>query len=118
MNTTLWIIQGILATVFTASGLIIMLLPKEKLTSKLSWVNEYSNGMRYFICSSKIAGAIGLIVPMHLNILPILTPIVALGIAMIMVLAMAYHVRKKEYKDVPATVLFLALSLFVAYNRF
>jgi len=118
MNTTLWIIQGILATVFTASGLIIMLLPKEKLASKLSWVNEYSNGKRYFICASKIVGAIGLIVPLYLNILPILTPIAALGLAMIMVLAMSYHFRKKEYKDVPATVLFLALSLFVAYNRF
>ena len=118
MNTILWIIQGILATVFTLSGLLIMLLPKEKFVSRLSWVNEYSNNMRYFICGSKIAGAIGLILPMLLNILPVLTPIAALGIAAIMILAMAYHIKKKEYKDVPATLLFLALSLFVAFNRF
>lgn len=118
MNTTIWIIQCVLATVFSASGLVIMWLPKKKLATRLSWVNEYSDGMRYFICSSKIAGAIGLILPMYLNILPILTPIAALGIATIMVLAIEYHIRKKEYKDLPAPIIFLALSLFVAYSRF
>ena len=118
MNTTLWIIQGILATVFAASGLIIMFLPKEKLATKLSWVKEFPDWLRYFICSSKITGAIGLILPIYLNILPILTPIAAFGIAMIMILAMGYHLRKKEYKDLPATIIFLCLSLFVAFHRF
>lgn len=116
MNTTLWIIQGILATVFILSGLIIILF-KNKLASKLSWLKEYSPDMVLFICLSKIAGAIGLILPMYLNVLPILTPIAALGLASIMILAIAYHFRKKEYKDLPATILFLALSLFVAYHR-
>ncbi|MFI5137247.1 MAG: DoxX family protein [Sphingobacteriales bacterium] len=118
MNTTLWTIQGILAIIFTASGSIIMLLPKEKSAAKLSWVNEYSDNTRLFICLSKIAGAAGLILPLWLNILPVLTPIAALGLATIMVLAMAYHIRKKEFKDVPATLLFMALALFIAYNRF
>ncbi len=118
MNTTLWIIQGILATVFALSGSIILLAPKAKLETKLSWVKKYSDGMRYFICTSKIAGAIGLILPMYLNILPILTPIAAVGIATIMALAMLYHFRHKEYKDVPATIIFFVLSVIVAYNRF
>ena len=118
MNSTIWITQGIVATTLTVSGLIIMLLPKEKLTPKLSWVKEYSDGMRYFICSSKIIGAIGLMVPMYWNILPILTPIAACCIAMFMLLAMRYHFSKKEYKDVPATIIFLVLTIFIAYNRF
>ncbi len=118
MNTTLWIIQGLLATVFAVSGSIILLVSKEKLAAKLTWVNEYSNGMRYFICTSKIAGAIGLILPMYFNILPVLTPIAAIGIATIMALAMSYHLRHKEYKDLPATILFFVLSVFVAYYRF
>lgn len=118
MNTTLWIIQGIVATALTASGLITMLVPKEKLAPKLSWVKEYSDNMRYFIGSSKITGAIGLILPMYLNVLPILTPIAALFIALFMLLAMRYHFSKKEYKDVPATIIFFALALFIAYNRF
>ena len=116
MNTTLWIIQGIVATALIASGLIIMLLPKEKLASKLSWVDEYSDGKRYFICISKIAGGIGLILPIYLSILPILTPIAACCIALFMLFAMRYHFSKKEYKDVPATIIFFAL--IIVFFRF
>jgi hypothetical protein len=118
MNTALWIIQGLVATALTASGIIIMIVPKEKLAKKLSWVNEYSNGMRYFICISKILGAVGLILPVQLNILPILTPVAACFIALFMLFAMRYHIIKKEYKDIPATVIFFVLALFIAYNRF
>lgn len=117
MNTALWVIQGILATIFTASGLII-LLNKEKLKLRLSWLNEYSSGMVLFICLSKIIGAMGLVLPMYFNFLPILTPIASLGIAIIMVLASKYHIQKKETKDIPATVISFVLAIFIAYNRF
>lgn len=117
MNTILWVIQSLLALVFTLSGVIVY-INKNKLATKLSWLNEYSSGMVFFICFSKIAGAIGLILPMYFNLFPILTPIAAFGIAIIMILAMRYHIQKKEYKDIPATVIFLLLSLFVIYGRF
>lgn len=115
MTTT--IIEGILATVFTLSGTIIYVF-KDKLKTKLSWLTAYSPNMVLFICLSKIIGALGLILPIQFSFFLILTPIAALGLASIMVLAIAYHIRKKEYKDLPATIIFLALSLFVAYNRF
>lgn len=115
MTTT--IIEGILATVFSLSGIIIYVF-KNKLKTKLSWLTAFSPTMIVFICLAKIMGALGLILPMYFNFLPILIPISALGLATIMALAMVYHIRKKEYKDLPATIIFLALSLFVTYNRF
>lgn len=118
MNTTIWILQGTVAAALIASGLIIMLLPKEKLAQKLTWVSAYSDGMRFFICSSKILGGIGLILPQYLKILPVLTPVSACFIALFMLFAMRYHVLHKEYKDIPATVVFLILSLMIAYFRF
>ncbi len=117
MNTTTWIMQGILATVFLASGIIIYLL-REKLKPKLSWLNEYSPKAVLLICIAKIMGAIGLIVPMLTGIFPVLTPMAASGIATIMALAFAYHIKKKEYKDIPATIIFFGIALFIAYNRF
>lgn len=117
MNTTLWIIQGLLAVIFAASGTVILLF-KEKLSGRLSWLKEYPPSMVTFICLSKIAGAIGLVAPMLTTTLPILTPIAALGIATTMALAFTYHIRKKEYKDMPATILFFALAVFIAFNRF
>ena len=117
MNTTLWVMQGILATVFLASGTIILIF-KEKLKSKLTWLTEYSQASVLLISLAKILGAIGLIVPMITGVAPILTPLASLGIAIIMVLAFVYHIRKKEYKDLPATILFFAIALLIAYNRF
>ena len=51
------------------------------------------------------------------GIMPILTPFASIGIAIIMALAFAYHIRRKEYKDIPATIIFFAVALFIAYNR-
>jgi hypothetical protein len=115
MTTT--ISEGILATVFILSGTMIYLF-KNKLKSRLTWLTDYSPKMVLFICLSKIIGALGLILPIQFKFSPILTVIAAIGLAIIMVLAMVYHIRKKEYKDIPATIIFLTISLFVAYNRF
>lgn len=115
MTTT--ISAGILAAIFASSGTIVYLF-KDKLKNRLSWLIAYSPRMVLFICLAKVLGAIGLILPVYLNVFPILTPIAALGLATIMLLAALYHLRKKEYKDLPATLIFLTLSLFVAYNRF
>lgn len=117
METTLWLMQAILATVMTVSGTVILIFRK-KLKPKLTWLTEYSPAMVAFICLSKIAGGIGLVVPMLSGILPILTPIAAIGIATIMVLAFSYHIRVKEYKDVPATIIFFIMAVFIAYFRF
>ena len=110
------IIQSILAAIFFLSGSVIYLL-KDKLKYKLSWLTSYSPRMVLFICLSKIIGALGLFISMLFN-LPFLTLISALGLASIMVLATLYHLKKKEYKDLPATLIFLVLLLFVVYSQF
>ncbi len=116
MTTT--IIEGILALVFASSGTIVYLF-KDKLRNRLSWLTDYSPRMVLFICISKVLGALGLIVPaVYLHDFPILTLIAAFGLAVIMLLAAAYHLRKKEYKDLPATLILLTLCLIVVYNRF
>jgi hypothetical protein len=117
-TTTIWIMQGILATIMSTSGIIILVLPKRFLEDRLSWVKTFPNGMRIFICLAKIAGALGLILPMLLNIVPIITAFAAIGIAFLMIAAFVYHLQTKEYKDVPATILFLIIALLISYYRF
>lgn len=117
MATTISILQGILAFVFLASGSIILLM-KDKLKSRLSWLTHYSPGMVLFICTSKIAGAIGLLIPLVTGRFTFLIPLASLGIATIMALAFAYHIRNKEKKDIPATVLFFLIAMLVAIFKF
>ena len=59
-----------------------------------------------------------LIVPVLTGVAPILTPIAASGLVLIMVLAIGYHLRFREYKFIPINLVLLVLPLFVAITRF
>ena len=117
MSTTILIIQITLASLFALSGIVIYSF-RNRLKSRLSWLSEYSPAMVRFICASKILGAAGLILPFYFNGLHFLTPLAALGLAAIMILAARYHIRKREFKEVPVTILFMILSLFIVYVQF
>lgn len=117
MNVTLWIIQGLLTAMFGMAGIMKSIQPKEKLAEKLPWVNDYSLGMVRFIGLAELSGAIGLILPPFIGI-PILTPLAALGLALIMIFAAVYHIRKSENQAVIFNAILLILTLIVAYFRY
>ena len=117
MNTALWIAQGLLAT-FVMAGLIKMIQPKEKLKERMPWVNDYTAGQVKLIGLAELLGGIGLIVPWLTGIAPVLTPLSAVGLAIIMVLAAIYHYKHQEYAAIAFNAVFLVLAVFVAYGRF
>jgi len=119
MNAALWIIQGLLAAMFTTAGIMKSTQPKEKLQKQLPWVNDFSSGTVRFIGLSELLGAIGLIVPWLTGIAPILTPVSATGFCIIMVLATnIVHLKKGEYKGVATNIFIFLLAAFVAFGRF
>lgn len=63
-------------------------------------------------------GCIGIIVPWLTDILPVLTPIAALGFSLIMLAGLVNHTIKKEYKMLPMLAAIFFLSALVAYFRF
>jgi hypothetical protein len=119
MNTALWIIQGLLAAMFSMAGTTKLTQSREKLVSQFPWVNDFSLSTVRFIGLSELLGAIGLIAPWLTGIFPILTPISAVGFCIIMVLAanMA-HLNKKEYKEIAMNIFLFLMAAFVAYGRF
>ena len=118
MNIALWIAQILLALAFIGGGTMKAFSPREKLAPKMPWVNDFSAGTVKFIGIAELLGGIGLILPWALDIAPILTPLAAAGLALTMVLAAAYHARKKEYQGIVVNIALLALALFVAVGRF
>jgi hypothetical protein len=70
-----------------------------------------------FIGISEILGAIGIIVPMLLNILPVLTIVSAIGFALIMIPAAIINYKRHEYKKLPANVIIFLICIFIAYGR-
>lgn len=118
MNTVVWILQGLLAIMFAFSGFLILLQPKEKLANKMPFVNDYSSGMVKFIAISHILGAFGLVLPILINIYPILTPIAACCLAMVMILALNYNLGRKDRKSIVVDTVIGVLFCFIAYYRF
>jgi uncharacterized membrane protein YphA (DoxX/SURF4 family) len=119
MNIVLWIVAGVLALAFLASGLMKALRPTEALMkSGLTWVEDFSPGVVKAIGVVEIVAAIGLILPALLDIAPILVPLAALGLVVLMAAAAVVHVRRKEYQAMVPSVVLLLLAAFVAWGRF
>lgn len=118
MNVFLWVLQAVLAAMFAIAGAQKALRPKEKLATSLPWVQDYSAATVRFIGVVELLAAIGLILPAALGIAPVLTPLAAAGLVVVMVLAMNTHRRRREPGAIAFTAALLVLAAIVAWGRF
>ncbi|MFD4940562.1 DoxX family protein [Streptomyces virginiae] len=119
MNTTLWVITGVLALIFLAAGLMKISQPREKLAaSGMAWTADFSPGVVKTVGAVEVLGAVGLIVPAALGIAPTLTAWAAFGLAATMLGATVLHLRRKETTALPVALLLLVLATVVAWGRF
>lgn len=118
MNVFLWIVQAVLAAAFGMSGVMKATQPKEKLTPRLPWAADFSAGTVRLIGVAELLGALGLILPAATGIAPVLTPIAATGLAIVMVLAAATHIRRREPSGVAFNAILFVLAALVAWGRF
>jgi uncharacterized membrane protein YphA (DoxX/SURF4 family) len=119
VNVVLWIIAGLLAAAFAAAGLMKLTQPKEKLAaSGMGWTDQFSPGAVKAIGALEVAAAIGLILPAVLDIVPILVPLAALGLVLMMIGAAITHARRKETPMIGVNVVLLVLAAVVVWGRF
>src|SRR5437588_4342569 len=120
MNTALWSIAGLLAAAFLLAGSNKLLIPREKLAKAPGggWVLDFSAGFVKALGAIEILGALGLILPALLDIAPILVPLAALGLGLIMIGAAIVEFRRQEAKHVLVNLTYLALIVFVVWGRF
>jgi DoxX-like family len=81
MNYVLWIVQGLLTIIFLFAGITKLILPIEVLTAQMPLPGWFVR----FIGVAEVLGAIGLILPGVLRILPGLTTLAATGLVIIMI---------------------------------
>jgi uncharacterized membrane protein YphA (DoxX/SURF4 family) len=118
MNTPIWIAQILLALAFGMAGIMKATQPKEKLAANMAWVNDFSQTQVRGIGTLEFLGAVGLILPALTGILPVLTPIAAVGLILVMIGAIFTHIRRKEYGIIVVNAVLLAIAAFIAYGRF
>lgn len=118
MNVVLWVIQGFLALAFFYSGLMKSTRGEQTLVAMgMTGVEHLPLPLIRFIGISELAGAAGLILPFLFNQLPVLTPLSALCLGLIMVPAAIIHYRRGEPKTVGLNGVFFLLCVVVAYSR-
>lgn len=118
MNTALWIAQVLLAIVFFATGSMKAFMPLDRLSKMLDWVGNAPAPAVRFIGIAEVLGAFGLLLPTMTGIMPWLTPLAAVGCALVMIGATVFHASRGEYQKIVLTVVLLIAAAFVAYGRF
>jgi uncharacterized membrane protein YphA (DoxX/SURF4 family) len=110
MSIALWSIQTVLAALFIFTGVVKLVTPLDQIIKQ----SGLPGWLLLFIASAEILGAIGLILPALLRIYPLLTPIAACGLFIIMIGA--------TITSLPGAIAILpfvvgVLTGFVAYGR-
>jgi hypothetical protein len=119
MNVALWIVQGALALVFGASGVVKTTRDRKRLFDEgITWVEDFSARAVKTIGVLEVLAAVGLILPAATGIVPVLTPMAATGIALLMVGAAVVHFRRGEIAFIGVIAVLLAAAAFVAWGRF
>ncbi|MDQ0060658.1 DoxX family protein [Paenibacillus harenae] len=116
MNIALWVAQILLGFMFVMAGSM-KTFNHKKVKETMSWAKNGSTGYILFVGLSELLGGLGLLLPGALDIAPVLTGIAAIGIAIIMVLAIAFHAKQKETQAIGMNVVLLLLALFIAVGR-
>lgn len=117
MNLTLWIIQGLLAFVFAASGALKVTQPREKLAKQTPYVEDFSPRILKWIGVLEVLGAVGLLIPLASGIQPWLTTLAAAGLGLTMIGAMATHLRRTEYPNLALNVVLFLLAITIVLGR-
>jgi len=118
MNLALWIVAIVLATIFVASGLMKLLVHKDKLVaSGQGWAQDYSPSAIRLIGIVEVLGAVGLIVPAVTRIAPILVPSAAIGLILVMIGAARVNARRNETRYIAVNVAIMLLAAFVVWGR-
>jgi uncharacterized membrane protein YphA (DoxX/SURF4 family) len=113
LNVLLWVVQVLLALLFTFAGAMKFVMPVEEMTKQIALPGWFL----HFVGACEILGAIALILPGILRIRTGLTPLAASALVIIMIGATAVNVKLGQRGAALTTVIVGLLLVFVAYNR-
>ncbi len=114
LNIALWSVQGFLALFFLAAG-----APKlvGRGIEKWTGFSDLPRSQVIFIGFAEVLGAAGLVLPMATGILPWMTPLAAVGLAIIVLMATGFHLRADERLNAVETGLWASIAAAVAIGR-
>jgi uncharacterized membrane protein YphA (DoxX/SURF4 family) len=121
MNVALWIVTGLLAAAYLLGGAFKVIAPKDRIAAvghSAHWVEDFDAGGVKAIGALEVLAALGLILPAVLDVAPVLVPLAALGLVLIMIGAAITRIRRQEFVLMTVDLVYLLLAGFVMWGRF
>ena len=118
MNTVLWILQIALCLKFVS-----VTYTHAFRTNQAKWqqgmqrLGAVARPLLALIAVCALLGGVGLILPAATGILTWLTPLTAALLALMMLLAVGFHVACRETPNIVAGLVLFAMAAFVSYGR-
>jgi hypothetical protein len=114
LDIVLWSVQGFLALFFLAAG-----APKLIGRGIKRWIgfSDLPRPLVVFIGFTEVLGAAGLVLPMATGIMPWITPLAAVGLAVTVLMAAGFHLRADERLPALETGLWASIAIVVAIGR-
>ncbi|MGY4771834.1 DoxX family protein [Kribbella sp. CWNU-51] len=119
MNTVTWVFSGILAAIFAYSGAVKATMSRARLLATgQTGIAPFPMPLVRVVAICELLAVVGLFAPWLTDQARLLTPLAAVGLAIVMIGAATSHASLREPKPVAANTTLLALAAFVAASRF
>jgi putative oxidoreductase len=118
LHVALWVAQALLGAAFILAGSSKALQPMSNLATQMPWTAVVGEPLTRFIGISELLGGLGLILPAATRIRPILTPLAAAGVTLVMILAAVFHAARGEWSALPVNFFLGGLAAFIAWGRY
>jgi hypothetical protein len=117
LNIVLWLMQILLAILLVWAAFTKLFEPIEKLSAMWPWTGQVPVAFVKFTGVVDMLGALGLILPSLFRIKPILTPVAAIALCILMVCAIVFHIVRGEGTLIGINIVITGIAAFVAWGR-
>ena len=116
MNIFLWVLQVLFGLYFIFIGATHFMLPPG-LPAMMGWMYELSPALHTVSGLAEILGGLGLILPGLTKIQTRLTPLAGLGLVLVMLGALTWHLQRGETQNIAFNIVLAFIVGFIAYGR-
>jgi uncharacterized membrane protein YphA (DoxX/SURF4 family) len=118
VNIVLWILQVILGIFFVLHAYLMLRPSPKRLQSGMNYILEMPAALRWFTGVAEGLAGLALVFSPLVHPLALLAPVAAVGLLIVMLGAIVFHVMRREYPNIGLNAFLGLLAALVVWGRF